>query len=178
MSKESCYEEVEKILSKESAMLSMRKNILVILVGSSVLALSTLRAQDAKFAADSSQHNRAFTEASAEAERLGKTEAESFTKLSSAKWLHRAWVILSANVPKISDRRLSLLPTSMHRPPAQLACAASALRWFLFSRPMVTWNRCWLQTTSQLQNVSAINCAICSFPLLPAQVGRWNCRLI
>ena len=57
-------------------MLSMRKNIVVILaVGSSVLALSTLRAQDAKAAADSSQHNRSFTEASAEAERLGKTEA-------------------------------------------------------------------------------------------------------
>jgi len=56
-------------------MLSMRKNIVVILVGSSVLALSMLRAQDAKFTADSSQHSRAFTEASAEAERLGKTEA-------------------------------------------------------------------------------------------------------
>jgi len=56
-------------------MLSMRKNILVIFVGSSVLALSTLWAQNAKFAADSSQHGRPFTEASAEAERLGKTEA-------------------------------------------------------------------------------------------------------
>jgi hypothetical protein len=56
-------------------MLSMRKNIVVILVSSSFLALSTLWAQDAKFAADSSQHSRAFTEASAEAERLGKTES-------------------------------------------------------------------------------------------------------
>ena len=54
---------------------SMRKNIVVILVGGSVLALSTLWAQDAKVAEDSSQHNRAFTEGSAEAERLGKTEA-------------------------------------------------------------------------------------------------------
>ena len=45
-------EVVEKIPSTESAMLSMRKNIVVILaVGSSVLALSTLRAQDAKAAA-------------------------------------------------------------------------------------------------------------------------------
>jgi tetratricopeptide (TPR) repeat protein len=75
MSKKSCYEEVvEKIPSKESAMLSMRKNILVILVGSSVLALSILWAQDAKFAADSSQHSRSFTEALAEAKRLGETE--------------------------------------------------------------------------------------------------------
>ncbi len=40
----------------------------------SVLVLSTLRAQDAKFAADSSQHNRSFTEALAEAKRLGETE--------------------------------------------------------------------------------------------------------
>src|SRR6266481_4441903 len=56
-------------------MLSMRKNIVVILaVGSSVLALSMLRAQDAKFAADSSQHSRSFTEALAEAKRLGETE--------------------------------------------------------------------------------------------------------
>jgi len=55
-------------------MLSMRKNILVILVGSSVLALSTSWAQDAKFAADSSQHSRSFTEALAEAKRLGETE--------------------------------------------------------------------------------------------------------
>jgi tetratricopeptide (TPR) repeat protein len=76
ISKESCHEEVvKKTPSKESAMLSMRKNILVIFVGSSVLALSTLWAKDAKFAADSSQHGRPFTEASAEAERLGKTEA-------------------------------------------------------------------------------------------------------
>jgi hypothetical protein len=36
----------------------MRKNIVVILVGSSVLALSTLRAQDAKFAADSLKYSR------------------------------------------------------------------------------------------------------------------------
>jgi len=76
ISKESCHEEVVKENpSKESAMLSMRKNILVIFVGSPVLALSTLWAQNAKFAADSSQHGRPFTEASAEAERLGKTEA-------------------------------------------------------------------------------------------------------
>jgi tetratricopeptide (TPR) repeat protein len=76
ISKESCHKEVvKKTPSKESAMLSMRKNILVILVGSSVLALSTLWAQDAKFAADSLQHGRPFTETSAEAERLGKTEA-------------------------------------------------------------------------------------------------------
>src|SRR5947199_5522076 len=38
----------------------MRKNIVVILVGSSVLALSTLRAQDAAFAADSLQYSRDF----------------------------------------------------------------------------------------------------------------------
>src|SRR5260370_41251958 len=56
-------------------MLSMRKNIVVILaVGSSVLALSMLRAQDVKFAADSSQHSRSFAEALAEAKRLGETE--------------------------------------------------------------------------------------------------------
>ena len=56
-------------------MLSMRKNIVVILaVGSSVLALSMLRARDAKFAADSSQHSRSFAEALAEAKRLGETE--------------------------------------------------------------------------------------------------------
>jgi hypothetical protein len=66
-------------------MLSMRKNILVILVGGSVLALSTLWAQDAKFAADSSQHNRAFTEASAEAERLGKTEAGELYEIEFGK---------------------------------------------------------------------------------------------
>jgi tetratricopeptide (TPR) repeat protein len=41
----------------------------------SVIVLSTLRAQDAKFATDSSQHNRSFTEALAEAKRLGETEA-------------------------------------------------------------------------------------------------------
>jgi len=64
---------------------SMRKNIVVILVGSSFLALSTLRAQDAKFAADGSQHSRAFTEGSAEAERLGKPKRESFTNLSSTR---------------------------------------------------------------------------------------------
>ncbi len=40
----------------------------------SVLVLSTLRAQDAKFAADSSQHSRSFAEALAEAKRLGETE--------------------------------------------------------------------------------------------------------
>jgi hypothetical protein len=63
----------------------MRKNIVVILVGSSFLALSTLRAQDAKFAADSSQHSRAFTEASAEAERLGKTEAGEVYEIAFTK---------------------------------------------------------------------------------------------
>ncbi|HEX4697338.1 MAG TPA: hypothetical protein VH254_06660 [Candidatus Udaeobacter sp.] len=52
----------------------MRKNIVVILVGSSVLALTTLCAEGAKDAAKSSQHS-SFTEASAEAERLGKIEA-------------------------------------------------------------------------------------------------------
>jgi tetratricopeptide (TPR) repeat protein len=53
----------------------MRKNIVVILaVGSSVLALSTLWAQDAKFAADSSRDSRSFAEALAEAKRLGETE--------------------------------------------------------------------------------------------------------
>ena len=55
-------------------MLSMRKNILVILVGGSVLAVSTLWAQDAKVAEDSSRHNRSFTEELAEAKRLGETE--------------------------------------------------------------------------------------------------------
>ena len=41
----------------------------------SVLALSTLQAQDAKVvAADSSRHNRSFTEELAEAKRLGETE--------------------------------------------------------------------------------------------------------
>jgi hypothetical protein len=54
---------------------SMRKNIVVILaVSSSVLALSTSRAQDAKGAADSWQHKRSFTEALAEAKRLGETK--------------------------------------------------------------------------------------------------------
>jgi hypothetical protein len=53
----------------------MRRNIVVILVGSLVLALSSLRAEHTKIAADSSQHSPAFIEASAEAERLGKTEA-------------------------------------------------------------------------------------------------------
>src|SRR6266436_771391 len=54
---------------------SMRKDIVVILgVGSLVLALSTLWGQDAKVGADSSQHSRSFTEASAEAKRLGETE--------------------------------------------------------------------------------------------------------
>ena len=76
---------LRKFHQRESAMLSMRKNILVILVGSSVLALSTLWAQDAKFAADSSQHNRAFTEASAEAERLGKTEAGELYEIEFGK---------------------------------------------------------------------------------------------
>ena len=55
-------------------MFSMRNRIVVVLVGSLLLALSTLRAQDAKFAADSSQHSRSFTEALAEAKRLGETE--------------------------------------------------------------------------------------------------------
>jgi tetratricopeptide (TPR) repeat protein len=91
MSKESCYEEaVKQVPSKEPAMLSMRKNILVILVGGSVLALSTLWAQDAKFAADSSQHNRSFTEALAEAKRLGETEEgkaydEEFAKVAAPR---------------------------------------------------------------------------------------------
>src|SRR6266481_7776734 len=54
---------------------SMRKDIVVILgVGSLVLALSTLWGQDAKVGADSSQHSRSFTEALAEAKRLGETE--------------------------------------------------------------------------------------------------------
>jgi len=66
-------------------MLSMRKNIVVILVGSSFLTLSTLWAQDAKFAADSSQHSRSFTEASADAERLGKTEAGELYEIEFTK---------------------------------------------------------------------------------------------
>ena len=70
---------------------SMRKNIVVILaVGSSVLALSTLRAQDAKPAADSSQHKRSFTEALAEAKRLGETEEgkaydQEFAKVAASR---------------------------------------------------------------------------------------------
>src|SRR5205809_4198371 len=40
----------------------------------SVLALTTLRAEGAKEAADSSQHSRSFAEALAEAKRLGETE--------------------------------------------------------------------------------------------------------
>jgi tetratricopeptide (TPR) repeat protein len=48
--------------------------MVVVLVGSSLLALSTLRAQDAKFKADTSQHSRSFAEALAEARRLGETE--------------------------------------------------------------------------------------------------------
>ncbi len=72
-------------------MASMRKNIVVILaVGSSVLALSTLRAQDAKAAADSSQHKRSFTEALAEAKRLGETEEgkaydQEFAKVAASR---------------------------------------------------------------------------------------------
>ena len=70
---------------------SMRKNTVVILaVGSSVLALSTLRAQDAKAAADSSQHKRSFTEALAEAKRLGETEEgkaydQEFAKVAASR---------------------------------------------------------------------------------------------
>src|ERR1700704_1427227 len=69
----------------------MRKNIVVILaVGSSVLALSTLWAQDAHFAADSSRGGRAFTEALAEARRLGETEQgkaydEEFAKVAGPR---------------------------------------------------------------------------------------------
>jgi hypothetical protein len=69
----------------------MRKNIVVILaVGGSVLALSTLRAQDAKAAADSSQHKRSFTEALAEAKRLGETEEgkaydQEFAKVAASR---------------------------------------------------------------------------------------------
>src|SRR5438105_8437311 len=69
----------------------MRKNIIVILgVGSSVLALSTLWAQDAKFAADSSRDGRSFTEALAEARRLGETEEgkaydEEFAKVAGPR---------------------------------------------------------------------------------------------
>jgi tetratricopeptide (TPR) repeat protein len=71
-------------------MLSMRKNIVVILVGSSVLALSMLRAQDTKFAANSSQHSPSFTEALAEARRLGETEEgkaydEEFAKVAAPR---------------------------------------------------------------------------------------------
>ena len=70
---------------------SMRKNFVVILaVGSSALALSTLRAQDAKAAADSSQHKRSFTEALAEAKRLGETEEgkaydQEFAKVAASR---------------------------------------------------------------------------------------------
>jgi tetratricopeptide (TPR) repeat protein len=46
----------------------------VVVIATSVLALSTVWAQDTKFAADSSQHNRSFAEAVAEAKRLGETE--------------------------------------------------------------------------------------------------------
>ena len=64
----------------------MRKNIVVILaVGSSVLALSTLWAQDAKFAADSSRDSPSFTEALAEARRLGETEEGKAYDEESAK---------------------------------------------------------------------------------------------
>src|SRR6266481_6780241 len=77
---------LRKIHRRKWAVISMRKNIVVIqAVGSSVLALSTLWAQDAKFAADSSQHSRAFTEASAEAERLGKTEAGELYEIEFTK---------------------------------------------------------------------------------------------
>jgi hypothetical protein len=60
--KGSCYEEaVEKAPLKKCAVVSMRKNIVVILtVGSSLLALSTLRAQDAKFAANNLKYSREF----------------------------------------------------------------------------------------------------------------------
>jgi tetratricopeptide (TPR) repeat protein len=54
----------------------MRKNIVVILgVGSLVLALSTLWGQEAKVAADSSQHSRSFTEGLTEAKQLAETDA-------------------------------------------------------------------------------------------------------
>ena len=71
-------------------MFSMRNRIVVVLVGSLLLALSTLRAQDAKFAADSSQHSRSFTEALAEAKRLGETEEgkaydEEFGKVAGSR---------------------------------------------------------------------------------------------
>jgi len=70
---------------------SMRKNIVVILaVGGSVLVLSTSRGQDAKAAADSSQHKRSFTEALAEAKRLGETEEgkaydQEFAKVAASR---------------------------------------------------------------------------------------------
>src|ERR1700693_2452217 len=74
-------------------MLSMRKNIVVILVGGSVLALSMLRPQYTRFAANTSHHSRAFTEASAEAERLGKTEAGEVYEIEFTK----------AVTPQLSD---------------------------------------------------------------------------
>src|SRR5215217_4277346 len=52
----------------------MRRNIGVILVGLSFLALTALSAQNAKVKADVSQHSRSFVEAVAEAKRLGETE--------------------------------------------------------------------------------------------------------
>jgi len=51
----------------------------------SFLVLCTLRARDAQIAADSSQHNHAFTEASAEAERLAKTEAGQLYEIECGK---------------------------------------------------------------------------------------------
>jgi len=51
----------------------------------SFLVLCTLHARDAKVAADSSQHNHAFTEASAEAERLAKTEEGDLYEIECGK---------------------------------------------------------------------------------------------
>src|SRR5215475_6944565 len=53
----------------------MRRSIVVILIGSLAVALSTLSTPDAKSAANTRKNSRAFTEALAEARRLGDTEA-------------------------------------------------------------------------------------------------------
>ena len=159
-------------------MLSMRKNIVVILVGSSFLALSTLRAQDAKIAADSSQHSRAFTEASAEAERLGKTEAGELYELEFDKVIRSRLSDIVSECGKNLGPKIKFI-AHFNAPPASTTRLRRerAQVVFVFAADGHVEQ---VLTPNDQPAAKCIgdNCAICSFPLLPTQVGRWNCRLI
>jgi len=55
--------------------------------------------------------------------------------------LHRAWVIFVSECAKNLGPKIKFIAHFNAPPASTTRLRASALRWFLFSRPMVTWEQ-------------------------------------